>query len=224
MKKFRFIPLFVLLIAFLVIHPFWGDGPREAVTFNIFLTLIIAAGVYAVGPEERRVVWALGLGVPWFFLIWSEPLTPNPFTDLASHIFAVLFYAYLAVNIFILSFSARRVIGDIVFGAISGYLLLGLIWASFFAMADAIAPNSFSVNARLIAALGHEVNWRDLMFFSFTTLTTLGYGDITPVGPAVRMLASLEAVIGVLYIAFLISRLGALYYTRPNGRPNSRRS
>jgi len=86
-------------------------------------------------------------------------------------------------------------------GAVTIYLLLGLIWTRLYQLLESVSPGSFRFPA------GEELNAAALTYFSFVTLATLGYGDITPVSLIARDLAVLEAVMGQLYLVILISWL-----------------
>jgi hypothetical protein len=103
---------------------------------------------------------------------------------------------------------------DRVHAALSVYILLAMAWAGAYGMVEILIPESFSIPA----AFGHDpqapqgMNLLTTMFhLSIATLTSTGYGDITPVAPFARSLAALEQLIGVFYIAVLISRLVGLY-------------
>jgi hypothetical protein len=93
--------------------------------------------------------------------------------------------------------------------SIAAYLSLGLLWALAYHLIASLNPGAFAINVSQLPS--QSMNGFASFYFSFTTLTTLGYGDITPVSRAARMLASLEAVTGTLYIAILIARLVAIY-------------
>ncbi len=86
-------------------------------------------------------------------------------------------------------------------GAVAIYLLLGLIWARLYQVVELVSPGAFRVPE------GESVNGASLTYFSFVTLATLGYGDISPVNIVARDLAVLEAIMGQLYLVILISRL-----------------
>lgn len=101
-------------------------------------------------------------------------------------------------------FLARKVDGDILMGGICIYLILGFIWVLFYRIIFLIAPNSFP-NITL------ESDSYQLIYFSFTTLTTLGYGDITPANRLAMTLANAEAIVGQMYPAIFIARLVSLY-------------
>ncbi len=112
---------------------------------------------------------------------------------------AVLSFA-VGINVF----ARGHAMGDRVFGAIVLYLLLGVIWAFVYAMLGALVPNAFAGGS------GRERVLTEWVYFSFVTLTTVGYGDITPVARAARSLAMLEALVGQLYPAIIIARIVSL--------------
>jgi voltage-gated potassium channel Kch len=95
----------------------------------------------------------------------------------------------------------ERAPGHRIAGAVTIYLLLGLIWTRLYLLLESVSPGSFRFPA------GEDLNAAALTYFSFVTLATLGYGDITPIGLVARELAILEAVTGQLYLVILISWL-----------------
>jgi hypothetical protein len=96
-------------------------------------------------------------------------------------------------------------------GGVAAYLLLGVIWAHAYSLLAALRPDAFAGPAS--PADGP----RAYLYFSFVTLTTVGYGDVLPVHPAARSLAMLEAVVGPLYLAILLARLVSLAIATPAG-------
>jgi hypothetical protein len=102
-----------------------------------------------------------------------------------------------------------RISADKIYGAICVYLLVGFAWAFGYAIMELMDPGSFSgVVDTDRADVGRVLQMR---YFSFATLTTLGYGDIVPRSPAARTLATLEAMMGQVYLAVLIARLVGLH-------------
>jgi hypothetical protein len=106
---------------------------------------------------------------------------------------------------------SERVDSEVLCSAISIYLLAALFWGHLYLLTDALAPGSFSMSG----PRGRPMTLFTAVYFSFSTLTTAGYGDIAPVSRHARSLASLEAVAGVLYMAVMISRLVSLYNRAP---------
>jgi voltage-gated potassium channel len=101
----------------------------------------------------------------------------------------------------------HRPVGDRIVGAICVFILIGLAWASVFEALDAVAPGSFRFPADTAWVTPGPLRYR---YFSFVTLATLGYGDVTPITVLAGTLAGLEAVSGQLYIGITVARLVAL--------------
>ena len=95
--------------------------------------------------------------------------------------------------------------------SISAYLMLGLIWPMAYWLVDQLTPGAFAFNAT--TGTKESMEGFNAFYFSFVTLSTVGYGDITPVSKVARMLAAMEAMTGLLYVAVLIARLVGLYST-----------
>jgi len=103
-----------------------------------------------------------------------------------------------------------------VFGGIAGYLLIGMTWTYAYQLCEQKMPDA--IHFEEPASRGGPRQANELMYFSFVTLTTVGYGDVRPVHPAVRSLATAEALVGQLYLAILISSLvGMAIQRKPAG-------
>jgi voltage-gated potassium channel Kch len=122
---------------------------------------------------------------------------------------------FISLAIVIISrriFRSKKVTQDTIKGGICIYLLMGLLWAMLYCAAFILNPELFS-NAALDSRQSFEQQFVRLFYFSFTTLTTLGYGDIVPQGKISMVLANLEAIVGQMYPAIYIARLVGLYST-----------
>lgn len=150
-------------------------------------------------PTRLIVLLWLALNL---LLPWSEPTL-----GLAAAALAVL-------NLIVLWLVAQHLIhadhvdAELLCGAVGAYLLLGVFWAGTYEIISLVAPAAFA------APGGAAPTQSALLYFSFTTLTTTGYGDITAINPIVRMWSIFEAIIGTMYIATVISRLVSLYGSR----------
>jgi hypothetical protein len=98
---------------------------------------------------------------------------------------------------------------DKVFGAVAAYMLIAVTFASLFGLLQLVQPNAFYV-AAANEPDGH-LGWHDMVYFSFTVLTSTGFGEITPVTNMARSLIVMEQIVGVMYVAFLVARLANLY-------------
>lgn len=104
-------------------------------------------------------------------------------------------------------FSPAVITTNRITGAVCVYFMLAIDWAVAYSIIDHLFPGSFNGIATQVAGAA----FNDYLYFSFVTLTTLGYGDISPAGPLVRALAYLEATAGVLYLAVLVASLLSAY-------------
>jgi hypothetical protein len=105
----------------------------------------------------------------------------------------------------------RPITTDKVFGAVAAYILIALSFASLFGFLQVFEAEAFT--ATIAHGPDGKLNWSDLMYFSFTVLTSTGFGEITPATPMARALIVIEQLLGVMYVAFLIARLANLYGT-----------
>lgn len=208
-KRFQFF-LGALLLLF-VVTPFL----ERSVSRDIVQSVILIFGVYAVRTSRRVFVISLFLLVLTLAASWSTYFIQLEFL---LHVGLVAYFAFFAiVSVVILShvFRARRVTPEIIAGAICVYLLIGAMWAIIFTMMEAVQPNSFSGGETQISSTNSEVaqhvDLSHFSYYSFVTLTTLGYGEIAPLTPPARSLAALEAIVGQLFLAVLIARLVGLH-------------
>ena len=198
--------LLVLLVGAVFVAPALvdPDGKSWRVLIDAFILLILGCGVIAV--HEHRKLARLLIAVTVIVIVvhstaWMLPDASLPaFRDLLTLCALMVLAVAVGINVF----ASGHALGDRVFGAIVLYLLLGVMWAFAYAIANSLLPNAF---------MGDAGNARDLaewIYFSFVTLTTVGYGHIVPIARAARSLAMLEALVGQLYPAIIIARLVSL--------------
>ncbi len=208
----RQVYLYLLLtqVAYTVVYPIVGDAVRLAILLEIFLLIALVGGVLSSIADRRSLLVTAVLGLLLLSTRWSglvvgiEALVP------VSAMFGVAFFGYLTVmlirHIFLVS---DRVDADLIYGAVSVYLLIGAGFGFAYVCLAALAPGSFAgVETELIKS---EEIFRELHYFSFVTLTTLGYGDITPQSHQAGVLAYLEAIIGQVYLTVLVARLVGMH-------------
>lgn len=200
------------LVLFLVAMPLTQYLADAGLLEGPLLAIVLIAGVLAVGGRRRSLLLAASLAVPalaarglWHY--WPDPYLHGLFLVLGALLL-------IQVTVHLLHFIVRAPLVDaeVLAAGIATYLVLGIMWGIFYLLVGFLEPNAFSVPAAEGARKGIE--GYDALYFSFVTLTTIGYGDITPVAPFARMLAIAEATIGTLYLAVLIARLVTLYTER----------
>lgn len=215
MYEHRFLIFIISLLLLLGAWPLVTIVPAYRLVLEISLTLVIFSGLFAMKCERKLLVLALLLGLPAVITQWIVTLAPNELVHAAGDLFPILFLAFFAVFLLRAVLVEERITRDTIAGALSIYLLLGIIWALSYQFIDQIYPDSFYLNPDIWQ--GGALSRMDYLYFSFITLTTVGYGDITPVTPVAQSLSYFEAVTGVIYIAVLITRLVGTLQRRGDG-------
>jgi hypothetical protein len=200
--------LLVTLLIVFAVNPFLGSYPWARSAVSVLTVLLIAAALSVVWAHARLFVMGLLLGggtvlallLSWYF----DTAAAESVTAALTFWFLVLVAASLIMDIA----RSRQVDMNVVFGACCVYLLLGLIWAALYGLVEAAAPGSFDFGP--MADGSRELARGRLTYFSFITMTTVGYGDVTPVTPPARTLAAMQGLVGQLYLAIVIARLVGL--------------
>jgi voltage-gated potassium channel len=208
-RRFSAVELLISLVMFVVMTPFLDDSVTAPYLEPLVLTLVLVAGLLAVGGR-RHVLWAgTVLLLPAIVSRWLHHLYPefvSPAFFLAS---GLVFVAFVGAHILRFILRAPRVDREVICAGISVYLIIGLLWSLAYRMLGMMVPDAFVFAGVPLAE--QEMTSFNAFYFSFSTLSSVGYGDITPASKLARMLAVMEAVTGILYVAVLISRLVSLY-------------
>jgi hypothetical protein len=206
--------LLLALLAFVGLHPLFMGELAARLTGGLVLAVILVAGTMAA---SRSPMWrAIGvvLAISTFGLQATWLITGNTMIEAIMMVALAAFCLYTALVILRHVLSFGPLYADRVHAALSVYILFALFWAGAFSLIEIISPGSFLFGATPAdGQIGRAgVNLLAQMFhFSIATLTSTGYGDITAVAPFARSLSQLEQLVGVFYIAVLISRLVGLY-------------
>jgi len=167
------------------------------------LILTLATGVWSLRSDKGIFVGGLGLTAGVLLVSLAGLfLESHGLTAVRDILLLAFFVAATWVTVKQVLFSGQ-VDGNTIVGAIAVYLLLGMIWAMLFALLELLVPGSF----RGLSSTGANADFMDLLYFSFVSLTTMGFGDITPVLPLARYLTFMEGIVGQLYLAIMVSSL-----------------
>jgi len=206
-RENRYIHLLILLVVFFLAFPFVQNIKTE---FALIATLFFLAIVFTLRAIElKRPIYiaCVTMGGVGLVIGFSSFFATVP--DLKQILFASslgMYALFMSISIVFMiqkMFSTTKVTGDVIRGGISVYLLLGFLWTLFYVLIYHFDPKAFFVIH----------SWHDsfLFYFSFSTLTTLGYGDISPINKVAMVLANLEAIVGQLYLAIFVARLVGLH-------------
>jgi hypothetical protein len=204
------VQLLVALALLFFFFPFVEDVKAGDIIVSILLSVVLLCAVLAVAESKRVLVIAVVLAVPAIAGRWISHFRPDLVPPPVFLTAGLVLIAFVVANLLRFVLRAPSVNMDVLCASISAYLMLGLLWTVAYWLVDQLTPGAFAFNTN---EGGQSIRGFNAFYFSFVTLSTVGYGDITPVSKVARMLAAMEAMTGLLYVAVLIARLVALYST-----------
>ena len=205
----RFLILLILILLMLVLTPFLDEFVQTRILMDVFLTAIFIFIIYSIRLKRSQKIIASILVLPLIVATWSTYFVEINILSLLTRIFGVLFFAYAAINILRIVAKSEEVTSETIFAAIVAYLLIALMWAFLYMILEHVSPGSFSFPEK-----GFRGESMRFEYFSFITITTLGYGDITPVTDKATSLALIEAVVGQIYMVVLVAWLVGMHVSQ----------
>lgn len=209
------------LFLVLGVFPFLPDRGVLELLLSGFITVVLLGLVFAT-LHRPRLRWAVGLLVAGAVALrWAGDFVEMPLGALvAQQSLGAAAVVVSCVAILADVVRAERVTPQKITGALSVYLLLGYAWGIVFTILETVQPGSFNLVLGDAAAGSRGETFGHLLYYSFITLSTLGYGDITPLSEGARSLAALEAVTGQIYLAVLVARLVGLEISQRGSGPS----
>lgn len=201
----QFSALFVSIVITFALRPFLDGFVSINMLTDIFLSLTMLAAIHAV--SEKMSTFAIAFAFAFLFLFFEWMTYFGYFVELRyiSKIFGALYSVYITSLILLFIMRQTEITIEIIKAAMSAYFLIGLMWSFVYLVIEVLRPGSFQ------AASGTPLNHDQFIYFSFVTLTTVGYGDVTPISNGARSLAILEAVMGQFYLAVTVARLVSIH-------------
>ncbi len=227
-QPYRFAILLAAELGLLVTVPvvdMFGSGLAPAtirLTIGIGFIVLVLFTLAAIS-DMQRIRWAvILLGIPAVLIEIAAIVGQGKFIQGGSHVISVLFFVLVIIAIIRYIFRNDRVDSNVLFASLCVYVMLGVLFAYAYAAIESMIPGSFQVGqgewaARAPLDIGGRAS-NAAFYFSYVTMTTLGYGDICPVSPIAKMTASLQAVTGQLYLAVLVARLVGLHIAHARAR------
>ena len=204
--------LFLSLLALLVVYPVLSNVERATPWIDVIVYLVMVAGILAPRSSHPQRIIATVLGILAFIFLRLADGVSAEWVLVASYILGIAFFGYLAFHILRdILIERRKVTGEMVYGALAVYLIIGVAFAFAYQLFDHINADAFE-NTGLLA--GNTIQaFEGFLYFSFVTMTTLGFGDITPHTPQAGAFVTAQAIIGQMYLAVLVARLVSLQIT-----------
>ena len=207
-RRFTSVQLLVALALLFFFFPFVEEAKGGDIIVSILLSLVLLCAVLAVADSKRVLVIAIALAIPAIAGRWISDFRPDLVPPPVFLTAGLVLIAFVVANLLRFVLRAPSVNVEVLCASISAYLMLGLLWTVAYWLVDQLTPGAFAFNTN---EGRQSIRGFNAFYFSFVTLSTVGYGDITPVSKVARMLAAMEAMTGLLYVAVLIARLVALY-------------
>ena len=215
--RYRFSLLLLALFLFLAINPFFQAIKDDIATtvFYVLIFSVVIGNVYTLTRRPRSIIIGIALvAVFAFFLVYSL-VTGNQSVEVYIFLFAGLIWLYSSGSILKSILTTRNVTIDTISGSVCVYFQIGLIWSIAFYFIETFMPGSFNFSVvPLDAPESSRVDFQVFTYYSFVTLTTLGYGEYLPVSPPARAFSYLETAVGQVFLAVLVARLLGLHLAR----------
>lgn len=217
----RVLFLLILVAVLHVIYPLTqssagGLNTPGLILYQFLYFLMVLTGIWVASDSRPHLIVTVAAGTVYlvFSLLYSlDPLSPWKITT--TYLALIVYQGALVWILLRYVFRAPRVTAEVLYAALAVYLLLGALFVPLYGLLDFYQPGALVDNL----SGARPLPWQTVIYFSYTTLTTAGYGDVLPASPWARALANVEMVTGVLYLAVLVGRLVGLFAQReqPDG-------
>ena len=207
--------LLVSLLALIAIGPWLTENVVGRGFWELLFTLVTLSSIHMLRIKPREAAMAGCLALPTLASLWLRQAIPARRLSQVAMVLLTVFLLYTTVTVLRRVFTQESVTPDTLRAALCVYLLMGYLWGSLYGLIYVVTPGSFQLpgwwTPSAQQGIATDVPMNLMTYFSFTTLTTLGYGDVLPVGAAARAAVILEAVLGHFYLAVLVARLIGLH-------------
>jgi hypothetical protein len=212
-NQHRCVTLFAGLVIYILVLPLVFDLIAGRLILYIAIVVLMIGVIRSIRPSGGVLYINVGLGVLFIALIILAVSTRIPWLFTASAVVVLLFFLGVMVALLRYVMDTSRVTADKLFGAVSLYILVAFSFAIAYALLEGFGHRHFAFSEADNPAA--RLDWSDFLYFSFTVLTSTGFGEITPASRLARSFVIIQQVTGVMYVAFLIARLTELYPSRP---------
>ncbi len=217
--KYRFLVLLLMLLVLIIVFPFVEEQyTHYASVMEIFFSLTLIMSIYIASPNRQVLMIAILVAILALIVMSFNLLLGNYRLLVFALSLEIVLFSITTVIILRHVLEYKRVSVDKIYGAICGYLLIGIIWSLIYTIIEMTYPGAFKFSSYINMNIKQGINYVEIyhsylahfIYYSYVTLTTLGYGDVTPLMSLARSFSSIEAITGKLYVAVLISRLVGL--------------
>ena len=205
----RFLFLLILFFLTLLVGSFIHDYLKLRYIFDLAISAIFIFAIYAIAEKIHQLITTICLAVPMFVSLWTKYFTDLETLSVVGEICGIFFFGYSIYCIANYLLKQREIDRETIFAALVIYMLMAFMWARAYSLLEVLDPGSFGLPE------GNVFENRVVyLYYSFVTITTLGYGDITPLTDKASGLAIVEAIIGQFYLVVLVAWLVGMYISK----------
>lgn len=201
--------LLAALALLIFVTPFVEEAPFGDLIESLLFSVVLISAMLAVGGKRGSLVVAVLLVLPALVAHWLGRFAPHLVPSALAPALCIPFVGFVTIQLLRHIIRAERITRETVCAALAAYVMVGFVWMFAYLLVDRLAPGSLLRFGQPM----QDCRDLDMFYFSFVTLTSVGYGDITPASRVTQMLAVLEAMTGIFFAITLIARLVSLYET-----------
>lgn len=209
-NRFGFHNLLFWLFTYIVVNPFLISLPYSNYIVDLILSLVLFSAIFAVSRKRKILPISTFLLILTLLVHWLHIFGVIKFSQLVSYWILIVYLGTLVYAFFIAILNTREVSLRLISATLCLYLIIGMFWGVVYTLLESIVPGSFS-GGTLENAHSPEQLLQSFIYFSFITLTTLGYGDITPQTIGAGGICQAEAIFGQFYTTVLVAYLVGMY-------------
>ena len=211
--EFRFLILLLSLFAAILIPPYFTDMAIVSYVWRVIFSAVLVFALLSVAGSGKNMIFIGLLLVPTFVTTWLSEYTEDALYIYLDNLTTIIYLVVVAWFFVRYIFSARLVTPNVIYASMCLYLILALIWAAIYANLHIYYGDAFHFGVPGLETMANnpDSHMGIFTYFSFVTLSTLGYGDISPVNRVAQAWVSVEAMIGQFYIAIAMARLVSMY-------------
>ena len=207
--KDRFLFLIVFIVTLIVLGPFIEGFVRLRFFMNLFFSIIFIVTIYAVSQKILHIIIAAILVIPALLAVWTPDIPMHNTLLTIGYTCGLVVFAFAVISILKYLFTEETVTRQTISAAVAVYLLLALMWSFIYRLIENLYPGSFAVAHDKLQEAPNIY-----LYFSMVTITTLGYGDISPTGSQAVSLSVLEAITGQIYLVVVVAWFVGLYVSK----------
>lgn len=212
-KKNNFGYLFYTLVVFLTLGPYFANTSYGENITSVLFTILLGMSVYVIRQQKHFILLAIILSA---FSIVGHWLANTVFLQrefaLIDLVLSAVFLGLMTAIVISYILEDRRVNAGTLYGAICAYLLIGLTWSLVYTVIYLVDPSAFQLSQKVPPRANPAFEY--FLYYSYVTLTTVGYGDILPMSTPARTLSWMEAVTGQIYLTVWLAQLVGTYISK----------